>query len=31
LTDQAIDALDRFDGKADPLRAIAGYVINRDR
>ncbi len=31
LTDQAKDALDRFDGNADPLRAIAGYVINRDR
>ncbi len=31
LTDQAVDALDHFDGKADPLRAIAGYVINRDR
>jgi len=31
LTDQAINALDNFDGSADPLRAIAGYVINRDR
>ncbi len=31
LTDQAKDALERFDGNADPLRAIAGYVINRDR
>ncbi len=31
LTDQAKDALDRFDGNADPLRAIAGYVTNRDR
>ena len=31
LTDQAIGALDMFDDNADPLRAIAGYVINRDR
>lgn len=31
LTDQAKDALDLFDGNADPLRAIAGYVSNRDR
>ncbi len=31
LADQAVDALDRFDNNADPLRAIAGYVINRDR
>ena len=31
LTDQAIEALDMFDNNAEPLRAIAGYVINRDR
>lgn len=31
LTDQAIEALDMFDNNAEPLKAIAGYVINRDR
>ncbi|MFN2356607.1 MAG: polyprenyl synthetase family protein [Desulfotignum sp.] len=31
LTDGALEALEIFNGNADPLRAIAGYVINRDR
>ncbi|MCF8124906.1 MAG: polyprenyl synthetase family protein, partial [Desulfotignum sp.] len=31
LIDQALGAIDRFDSQADPLRAIARYVINRDR
>jgi geranylgeranyl diphosphate synthase, type II len=31
LIDQAIEAVARFDSQADPLRAIAGYVINRDQ
>ena len=31
LTDKALDALGGFDGAADPLRAIAVYIINRDR
>ena len=31
LVDQAQDALAEFGAKADPLRAIAAYIINRDR
>jgi geranylgeranyl diphosphate synthase type II len=31
LIDQALEALVRFDNQADPLRAIARYVITRDR
>jgi geranylgeranyl diphosphate synthase type II len=31
LTDNALQSLDIFDKKADPLRAIAAYVIQRDR
>ncbi len=31
LMDDALQALDIFDTKADPLRAIAAYVIQRDR
>ena len=31
LIDQALEAIARFDNQADPLRAIAGYVITRDR
>jgi geranylgeranyl diphosphate synthase type II len=29
LIDHAIEALNRFDNKADPLRDLAGYIINR--
>lgn len=31
LVDKALAALSGFDRQADPLRAIAGYVISRDR
>jgi geranylgeranyl diphosphate synthase type II len=31
LIDQALEAIARFDGRADPLRAIARYVVSRDR
>jgi geranylgeranyl diphosphate synthase type II len=31
LIDSALQSLDIFDTKADPLRAIASYVIQRDR
>jgi geranylgeranyl diphosphate synthase, type II len=31
LISQAIEALTQFDHKADPLRLIAAYIINRDR
>jgi geranylgeranyl diphosphate synthase type II len=31
LIDQALETIDRFDDQADPLRAIARYVITRDR
>jgi geranylgeranyl diphosphate synthase type II len=31
LIDKAFEAIVRFDGRADPLRAIARYVISRDR
>ena len=31
LIEQAVEAIARFDGRADPLRAIARYVISRDR
>ena len=31
LIEQALEAIARFDGRADPLRAIARYVISRDR
>ncbi|MFH0997240.1 MAG: farnesyl diphosphate synthase [Pseudomonadota bacterium] len=31
LIAQAIESLARFDHKADPLRAIAAYIINRNR
>jgi len=31
LIEQALKAIARFDGRADPLRAIARYVISRDR
>ena len=31
LIDNALQALDIFDNKADPLRAIAGYVIERNK
>jgi geranylgeranyl diphosphate synthase, type II len=31
LVDDALKALVIFDNKADPLRAVAGYVANRDR
>jgi len=31
LVDSALQSLDIFDTKADPLRAIAAYVIQRDR
>ncbi len=31
LIDQALEAIARFDGRAEPLRAIARYVITRDR
>lgn len=30
LLDQALEALDAFDAKADPLRALANYIIERD-
>jgi geranylgeranyl diphosphate synthase, type II len=30
VIDQALGAIARLDSRADPLRAIAGYVINRD-
>ena len=30
LIDDAIQAISQFDKKSDPLRAIAGYIINRD-
>lgn len=31
LVDESIDSLEGFDDSADPLRAIAAYIINRDR
>jgi len=31
LIEQALEAIVRFDGQADPLRAIARYVVSRDR
>lgn len=31
LIDQALEAIARFDGRAEPLRAIARYVVSRDR
>jgi hypothetical protein len=31
LMDQALDAIVGFDESAEPLRAIARYVISRDR
>jgi geranylgeranyl diphosphate synthase type II len=31
LIEQSLAAIARFDGRADPLRAIARYVISRDR
>lgn len=31
LTDQALDALRSFDSRADPLRAIARYILKRNR
>jgi geranylgeranyl diphosphate synthase type II len=29
--DEAIEALERYDEKADPLRALADYIIHRNR
>jgi len=31
LVEEALDALAPFDGRADPLREIARYMVNRDR
>ena len=31
LVDHALQALTSFDSKADPLRAIANYIVQRDR
>jgi geranylgeranyl diphosphate synthase type II len=31
LTDNALKALNEFDDKSDPLRAIAGYIIKRKK
>jgi geranylgeranyl diphosphate synthase type II len=31
LVDDALKALEIFDNKADPLREIATYIINRDK
>jgi geranylgeranyl diphosphate synthase type II len=31
LVDRALEKLETFDEKADPLRAVAGYVVARDR
>lgn len=31
MISEAVSSLDQFDGKADPLRQIAGYIIERNR
>ena len=31
LVSEALEAISAFDTKADPLRAIAGYIVNRNR
>ena len=31
LVDEALQALEHFDKKADPLRALATYIIDRKR